>query len=257
MFRYYLQFLTVLFFSSICQVGYPQVVPVVGHIEVKGNLIGTKGKELERKRFYLFRGGLAENKTLIEKLKAADFPSRDCYFCQKHASAELMAWLKAWNCESPYCREITTDDIARVPEFQAAYQKGLKQFRDKPILAQKWLTTNLEPSILDGFYQQRKSLIKTLLDNLHPVEWAVADGDSVARFVDIPLKAEETAETFLISNVVPIEVGEKSYIWACDVEISSDGSDPLILKVPVNNKPVKQCEVIVKDLPVCNAASCK
>src|SRR5439155_23219689 len=190
-----------------------------------------------------------------EKLKASDFVSRDCFYCQMHASAELMAWLKAGNCDSPYCREITADDTGKIPEFQAAYQKGMKQFPGKPAIAQKWLTTNLEPNILEGFSVRRQTLLSTLLGDTKPVQSVMTDGSSTARFVDVPLKSDENAETFLISNVLPIEVGGKSFIWACEVEISSDANDPLSLKIPVNEKRVKNCEVIVKDLPVCTAAN--
>ena len=265
MFRYCLQFLLVLLLLPCCRELYPQAAPAVGYLEVKGSLIGTKGKELERKKFYLFGGfsdddagkiALADTKkALLDRIKATEVTSRDCYFCQKQASPALMAWLKDWNCESPYCREITTDDIAKVPEFQTAYKKGLQKYPTKPAIAQKWLTTNLEPDILEGFYLQRRSLIKTLLGDIQPLQWAMTDGDSVARFVDIPLKGED-AETFLISNVLPIEVGEKSYVWVCEVEIASNTSDPPSLKIPVNNRPDKKCEVIVRDLPVCSAASC-
>lgn len=266
MFRYCLQFLLVLLFLPCCGELYPQAAPAVGYLEVKGSLIGTRGKELERKAFYLFGGFIEDDagkkaladtkKALLDRIKATEVTSRDCYFCQMQASPALMAWLKDWSCESPYCREITTDDIAKVPEFQKAYKKGLQKYPTKPAIAQKWLTTNLEPYILEGFYLHRRSLIKTLLGDIQPVQSTMTDGESVARFVDIPLKAGEDAEVFLISNVLPIEVGEKSYVWTCEVEIASNTSDPLILKIPVNNRPDKKCEVIVRDLPVCSAASC-
>ena len=270
MFRYCLEFLLVLLLLPCCLELYPQAAPAVGYFEVKGSLIGTKGKELGRKKFYLFGGfsdddagkeSLAKAKqALIDKVKAADVTPRACYFCRINVSSDLRDWLKDWNCESPFCREITAEDIARVPEFQKAYQKGLRKYPNQPAIAQKWLTTNLDPDIFrlfSNFYHQRQSLVGTVLDGIKPIQSTITDGESVARFVDIPLKTRDTSELFLISNVLPIEVGEKSYIWVCEVEISTDTNDPLILRIPVNNRPVKKCEVIVKDLPVCNGSSCE
>lgn len=233
-----------------------------GSLEVTGRVkIGAKVEKLKRKRFYLFPGGLAANKSLVDKLKAADVPSRDCFYCQMKASPEFIAWLKAEDCESPYCRDITAADAAKVPEFQAAYDKGLRQYGRKPTVAQKWLTTNLAPELRDGFYRQRKSAIDALRGGAKPQQSAMTDSVSVkAVFIDIPLKTPQpggkATETFLISNLVPIEVGAKSYLWACEIEVGGAKKATLALKVPENNKPVSKCEVIVKDLPACNAGSC-
>ena len=231
----------------------------LGSLEVTGRIkIGTKTEKIKRKRFYLFRGGLETNKALIDRLRAANVTSRDCFYCQMKASPEYVAWLRAGDCESPYCREITTDDIAKVPEFQAAYQKGLRQFRGKPAIAQKWLTTNLTPNLRDGFYRQRKATTETLLDGLKPLQSAMTDSVSVrAVFIDIALKTgSKPTETFLISNLLPVEIGDKSYVWACEVEIGSTKKVALPLQVPEPNKTVKRCEVIVRDLPVCTAGTC-
>ncbi|NOT46665.1 MAG: hypothetical protein HOP17_02800 [Acidobacteria bacterium] len=198
---------------------------------------------------------------MIEKLKASDVLSRDCFYCQMQVSSEYIAWLKAGNCESAYCREIKTEDIPKVPEFKAAYQKGLIQYGNKPSIAQKWLTTNLDAKLRDGFYEQRKSLIDTLLGGIEPIQSAMTESvKSKVVFIDIPLKEGETGgkatETFLITNLVPIEIRERSYIWACEVEIGSDKVATLRLQIPEKDKPVKKCEVIIKDLPVCSAGSC-
>ena len=236
----------------------------LGSLEVAGRVKIPGQKEqfkLKRKRFYLFRGGLSANKALIDRLKTAEFTSRDCFYCQMKASPEYIAWLKAQDCESPYCRRITADDTAKVPEFQAAYQKSLKQFGGKPAIAMGWLTTNLAPSLRDGFYRQRKSLLDTILGGVKPEQSSMTDSVSVfAIFIDIPLKAAETGgkstETFLISNLVPFEIGSKSYLWACETEIGSNKKAKLQLLVPEDGKPARKCEVIIKDLPVCTAGSC-
>ncbi|MFN2501826.1 MAG: hypothetical protein ABR530_07440 [Pyrinomonadaceae bacterium] len=226
--------------------------------------ISGKQERITRKRFYLFAGGLAANKPLIDRLKASNATSRDCFYCQMKASAEYMAWLKEKDCESPYCRAITKDDVAKVPEFQVAYNKGLgpRQFAGKTNVALTWLTSNLAPNLRDGFYRQRKSLIDTLLTGLKPVQTAMTDSSksSVALFVDIPLKPPvpggKASETFLFSNLVPVEIGGKGYVWACEIEIGPTKRAVASLKVPEGNKPVSKCEVIVKDLSVCEGGIC-
>ena len=138
-----LNFLAVFLVLLGCKAAYTQESPVTGLLEVSGRVkIGTKQETIKRKRFYLFHGGLDANRTLIENLKAMDAPSRDCFYCQLHASPEYIAWLKAGDCESPYCRPITAEDMTQIPEFKAAYKKGLVQYGNKPAIAQKWLTTN-------------------------------------------------------------------------------------------------------------------
>ncbi len=243
-----------------CHAASAQTAPVMGTLEVSGRVkIGAKTEQLKRKRFYLIRGGLTENKALIDRLKAADVTSRECFYCKLKASPEYSAWLKAGDCESPYCREITSDDIAKVPEFQLAFQKGMKQYRGKEAIARQWLTTNLLPDLRDGFYRQRRSMTESLLAGIKPLQSSMTDSVSVkAIFFDIPVKPEtagKPTETFLITNIVPIEIGSKSYVWACEKEIGSK-KVTLQLPVPENNKPAKNCEVIVRDLPDCSSGTC-
>lgn len=232
-----------------------------GSLEISGRIsAGGQQVKLKRKRFYLFRGGLEANKDLITRIKAANVTSRDCFYCKAKASAEYTAWLKTQDCESPYCREITTDDIAKVPEFQAAYQKGLKQFRNKPDVARKWLTTNLPPTIRDGFYLTRKTITTGLLGPTKPLQSSMTDSVSVvAIFIDIPLElpAGKKTETFLVSNLVPIEIGDKSYVWACEAEIGV-GKKAKLAPLPIadTSKLIKKCEVVVRNLPKCENGSC-
>ena len=208
-------------------------------VQVKAVKIDGKAVKISRKRFYLFRGGLEANRVLVDKLKAANVTSRDCFYCKMNASQAYIAWLKEKDCESPYCREITADDVAKVPEFQAAYQKGLKKYPGKTAIAQKWLTTNLEPALRDGFYLQRKSSLESLLGGLKPLQSSMTDTAGVrAMFVDIPLKivAGKPTETYLISNLLPMEIGGKSYVWACEVEIGSTKKAALPLQLPEARK---------------------
>src|SRR5687768_727832 len=232
-------------------VGSGQIAPL-GSLEINGRVkIEGKQERLKRKRFYLFSGGLSANKALIGRLRAAEFVSRDCFYCGLKASPEFRTWLKAEDCESPFCRDITAEDAARVPEFRDALAKGSRLFARKPSLAREWLTTNLAPELRDGFYRQRKKSIEGLLNGVKPLQSGMTDSVSVkAIFIDIPISppAGKTTETFLISNVAPFEIGTKSYIWACEVEIGADKKAIRSLTVPEPGKRADKCEVFVRSI---------
>lgn len=211
----------------------------------------------KRKRFYLFRGGLAANKALVDRLKAKEYVSRGCYYCglkPKPPSSEFIAWLKEGDCESPFCRAISDADIAKVPEFQAAYLKGNATWRQKPAVARDWLITNLLPKELrDGFYDERKAVIGGLLQGL-PAPLASVMTDSIssqARFIDIELTAAK--EKFLVSNLVPAEIGSKSYLFACEIDVTGEKVATLAFSIPAKSS----CTLIIKDLPPCAAGACE
>jgi hypothetical protein len=231
-----------------------------GSLDINGRVkVDGKQERLKRKRFYLFRGGLAANKALIDRLRTADFVSRDCFYCRMNASSEFRAWLKAEDCESPFCREITADDAARVPEFKAALEKGARQYGRRPTLAREWLTTNLAPGLRDGFYLQRKKAIDAILAGVKPLLSGMTDSVSVkAIFIDIPITppAGKTTETFLISNLAPLEIGTKTYVWACEVEIGADKKAVRSLPVPEPGKRADKCEVFVREIPACDGQVC-
>jgi hypothetical protein len=230
------------------------VLEINGRVKVEG-----KQERLKRKRFYLFRGGLTANKALVDRLRETEFVSRDCFYCRMNTSPEFRAWLKAEDCESPFCREITAEDAARVPEFKAALDKGTQQFKARPNIGREWLTTNLAPGLRDGFYLQRKSAVDKVLAGVKPLMSGMTDSVSVkAIFIDIPLAmaAGKSTETFLVSNVSPAEIGTKSYIWACEVEIGPDKKAVRSLPVPEPGKRAEKCEVIVRDLPKCDGQTC-
>ncbi|HKP70107.1 MAG TPA: hypothetical protein VJV05_12540 [Pyrinomonadaceae bacterium] len=232
-----------------------------GTLEVNGRIkVDGKQERLKRKRFFIFRGGLTANKALVDRLRSAEFVSRDCFYCTMKASPEFRAWLKAEDCESPFCREITADDAAKVPEFKAAVAKGSTQFGRKPELAREWLMTNLPPGLRDGFYLQRKSAIDRTLAGLKPLMSGMTDSVSVkAIFIDIPVAppAGKSTETFLVSNIAPAEIGGKSFVWACEVEIGADKKAVRSLPVPEPGKKADKCEVFVKDVPACNGQTCQ
>ncbi len=229
-------------------------------LEISGRVrIEKKVEKLIRKRFFLFRGGLEANKALVDKMKSASVTSRECFYCTKSASPEFLAWLKAEDCESPYCRAITADDAKKVPEFQTAYQKGLRQFRNKPDLSLQWLTTNLPSPFLSGLYDQRKAAFDSIVGQTRAVQSSMTDSVSVkAIFINVPVAPQSpaTSEKFLATNVVPIEFNGKAYLWACEVELSGSKKSTLVLQVPDPGKTVRNCEVVVKELPKCTGGTC-
>src|SRR5438552_19052243 len=61
---------------------------------------GDAPRDLPRKRFFLIKGSLEDNRGLIEKMKQTDLLSRECYYRSKGASEALIKWLKDNDCES-------------------------------------------------------------------------------------------------------------------------------------------------------------
>jgi hypothetical protein len=228
----------------------------LGSLEVSGRVkIGGKQEKLTRKRFYLLPGGLTENSGLIERIRSAEITSRDCYYSQAKASLEFICWLRAKDCESPFCRTASAEEIQIVPEFKVAYQKGVTQFKGKTEIARNWLVTNLAPTFVSGFYMQKRSLTEKLLAGLKPLQSAMTDTVSVKSiFIDIPLGS---SRKFTISNILPIEIGSKSYVWSCEVNIDPGKTAKLNLQVAEAGKTVKNCEVVVKDLKVCTTGKCE
>ena len=233
----------------------------LGSAEISGRVkIAGKQEKLSRKRFYLIKGGLKDNKDLVDRLRAAQIKSRDCFYTDMKASPQYICWLQAENCESPFCRTVAADDIPKVPEFQASYTKGMTQFKAAPDLAREWILVNMPPGLTSGFFKERRTLTETLLGTIKPLQSSMTDSVSVkAIFMDIPVALPEgkKTQTFLISNILPIEFGTKSYLWACEVEIGPDKRSVVNLLLPEPNKPVKNCEVFVNDLKVCKTEACK
>lgn len=204
------------------------------------------------------RGGLKENDSLIKRLKSTEIVSRDCFYANLKVSPQFVCWLKENNCESPYCREIMTEDVNEVPEFLTAYQKSLRQYGGNSEIARLWLTTNLPFDLREGFYRQQKSMINSLILDARPIQTIMTEGRlGLAYFVDIPLNlenaggAKKKTETFLISNLLPLELGESSHVWACEVEIGKE-KQAILNFLPDTNR----CVIVSRELPVCNTQGC-
>jgi hypothetical protein len=214
----------------------------------------TKG--LARKRFFLIKGSLEQNKSVIDAIDHQPIESRDCYFRRAGASEELVKWLKENDCESIYCREIGEEDVngpKAVPEFESALVAGEKEFGNRE-LAKKWLTVNLPEGLRDGFYKRRQEGLRALLKQAEASSGAsvlsvMGDRNGTAYFTDLEPGA------YVISSILPIEVGANSVTWNCLIEVKPGD---LATEKPylVSNRADRnvKCVGTEKPLPVCEVA---
>lgn len=217
--------------------------------------VGDSTRGLSRKRFFLARGSLAQNKRLVEEIEGRTIVSRDCYYRTAGASDAFLKWLDENDCESVYCREIESKDVdgtGAVPEFVAAVAAGEKQFGNRE-LARKWLTVNLPANLRNGFYSNRQNYLKASLKQAEEVSGAkvlsvMTDRNGTAYFTDLE------PGTYTLSNILPTEVGNMNLIWTCEVQVKQDErafEKPYLLSNR-KDKNVK-CVAVEKPLPVCEA----
>jgi hypothetical protein len=212
---------------------------------------GELTRELPRKRFFLIKGSLDENKTLIEKLKQSPVLSRECYYRGKGASEALIKWLSENDCDSIYCREIEEKYLGgsdAVPEFQAAYNQGLREFKTAE-LARRWLTVQVPADLRSGFYTEKQRAITSLIPPTGPPISVMTDRRGTAYLTDLE------PGTYTISNLVGSEIGKTSIIWACEREVKAvDLAIAMRRPLTLSNEkdPKVKCEIIERPLPVCN-----
>lgn len=207
---------------------------------------------LGRKRFFLIPGTLEQNRAVINAIEQQPLTTRDCYYKQHGASAELIDWLRSGDCESVYCRSIEKDFVSGpkvVPEFATAFAASQKEYRDDETALQ-WLTTNLNPDLRDGFYKDRERALETLLKQgqLGMIQSVMTDRNGTAYFTDLG------PGTYVLSNVIPTEMGQTLVTWNCEVQVKAGD---LATEKPymISNRKDKnvKCVGVEKPMPTCAA----
>jgi len=208
---------------------------------------------LARKRFFLIPGSLEQNRALVEAVERQPLTTRDCYYSKLGASAALIDWLKEGDCESVYCRAIEKDFVAgpkAVPEFVNAFTVSQKEFGNDE-RARSWLMTNLEPDVRDGFYRDRQRVLEQLLKQVGAsgvVQSVMTDRNGTAFFTDL------TPGTYVVSNLVPTELGQTLVTWNCEVQFkTNDLASEKPYQISNRKDRLVKCVGIEKPIPVCNA----
>ncbi|HYV82477.1 MAG TPA: hypothetical protein VE931_03120 [Pyrinomonadaceae bacterium] len=207
-------------------------------------------KGLARKRFFLIPGTLEQNRALITAIEQQPLTTRDCYYKQHNASAQLINWLQEGDCESVYCRSIENEFVTgpkAVPEFANAFAANHTEFGND-LIALQWLTNYLSPDLRDGFYKDRQRTLQTLLKQTGMIQSVMTDQKGSAYFTDLG------PGTYVISNVIPTELGQTLVTWNCEVQIKPEdlATEKPYLISNRKDKTVK-CVGIEKPKPLCAA----
>lgn len=228
-----------------------------GVIRLKVRYKSASGmKDLPRKRFFLIKGSLEQNQSLIQQIKQTAVASRECYYRNHGASEQLIKWLGENDCESVYCREIEDKYISgseTVPEFKAAYDQALKELKT-PEVARRWLPSYLPAELRDGYYKTKRQTIEGLVKQAEsasgkPTMSIMTDRKGTAYLTDID------PGVYTISNLVASETEKTSILWICEREVKATDLY-LAMKRPFTlsseKDPKVKCEVIERPLPVCS-----
>ena len=246
-----------LFPFAFSLIGHTQTPPTFGVVRLKVRYKSSEGtKDLPRKRFFLIKGSIDQNRALIEKIKQTSLASLECYYRSQGASEALIKWLKDNDCESVYCREMEDKYLSgaeAVPEFQKAFEQALNELKNREV-ARRWLTNYLPPEIRSGFYDEKQKTIQALLSG--------TEATTRAKVMSIMTDRKGTGYltniepgTYTISNVVASETDKTSIVWICEREVkATDLGTAMKRPMMLSNEadPKVKCEVIERPLAACN-----
>ncbi|MEO7539439.1 MAG: hypothetical protein ABIV21_05395 [Pyrinomonadaceae bacterium] len=232
----------------------------VGGLDVNVKNVKADGKpvKLSRKRFFLFKGGLKENEELLKRIDAAEIASRNCYYTGQKASPAYICWLQAENCESPFCRIVDARYVdetnpTHVPEFLTAYKTGLKLYNNRKDISLEWIIPNMTNNLVDGYYREQQKVLRGVLGTTKQITSSMIDTSSTKTiFLDLPFNGTETKVKYLVSNVLPIEIGDKSYVWTCEKDVEAGKKTILDM-----SKTGKNCVTTVLTVRNCETLACE
>jgi hypothetical protein len=215
----------------------------------------TKG--LARKRFFLVKGTLEQNHPWIQMSEQETPLSRDCYYRSAGASERFIKWLEVNDCESVYCREVSSVDVEgpeAVPEFQKAVLTGTSEFKDAE-LARKWLSVNLPAQLRDGFYRSNQERLQRLLREAEKVSGAppqsvMTDRNGTAYFTDLE------PGNYVLSNFLPLQIATSFVTWHCEMQVKpGDISTEKPFLISNRKDRNVKCVGVEKPLPACSTTA--
>ena len=209
---------------------------------------------LARKRFFLIHGSLEQNRALTEAIDRQPLVTRDCYYSKNGASPALINWLKEADCESVYCRDSgagfrhwtksgagVCDRICRERERIWRQRNRAEMVNHKlPAKLTRRLLSRPEDTLSTHCSNKRKRLPAP------PVQSVMTDRNGTAFFTDL------APGTYVISNLIPAEIGQSLATWTCEIQIKPDdlaGEKPFLIS---NRKDrLVKCVAREKPTPAC------
>jgi hypothetical protein len=218
---------------------------------------GESTKGLARKRFFLIKGTLEQNRSWIQLSEQETPRSRDCYYRAAGASEQFIKWLQENDCESVYCKEVSPEFVEgpnAVPEFHKAVVTGTTEFKSAE-LARKWLSVNLPAELRDGFYRSNRDQLLKVLRAAESVSGAtvqsvMTDRNGTAYFTDIE------PGNYLLSNLLPSETATSFLSWHCEMQIKpGDISTERPFLISNRKDRNVKCVAVERPLPACPTAA--